>query len=876
MPTLNVANRSLSGKRGPGNLKSPRSLKSPKQVKVTRDVEYLNRFINCADPGKDAKEGPFLTAGDGDALLEYVIKPVFNMGDLEKFDRDQIKGVGFNSDYLFKKINDAFKLASIPKQELLRPKFNANKYDLRFNNMNVAHDCGPGPDNLFAEYTLVLTPGSIMDPAKRDKSHTPQISALENSHTLSHSILEQLDLNIVKSIGFSKEGGYKIQIQTKIDGYKNTTFSFNDSFEAIGTDFFDGNPTKNAAIKEILSKGVPSKEDKDKMQMYILIKELGDTLQVMWLKDVIDTTPLSRSNTAICSCDSVVWLRSIVNNVSCIYTENRGTLTTLYPAYEDEKSKILTLIFMKEQAIDKLNNTNESVIDTLSTFIRVIGQNGVEINDYDIDDRGHPEGFRDVVTGIITNLQTVLITRNKDILTQMRKLPALDQEALNRIYEFSEKNTMLTPFIINEKKLAIRTRNGYTHLFKDKRIPFYPGLIYTLVKKPKTYDSKQDSNKIFPQSGGGDEEDAAEVLFGFRGSQEEEVANILDMLKNAPRNSKIIRGDYTDEELETIGRKEFKKQYNQVDTIQTDFILDSSYELILIGYAYAIQLDETLAEQIKNFFNVKYFVNKPFEELKPLLTFLTAIYKGIGEEATLFDLYNFEKVLIEAVEQRVLDKKFHGNALVIYQILFESEYFLTLRNIRGEKNPVDDGEDQIQEQLKDSSDSESVGDMVSPEGSAIFSPEGSVGPTFLSPAASVGPTFLSPEASVGPTFLSPAASIQGEGTGYGSAPGTQSTFGQRGQSYGTQPTELSQHPMYELTATEADTSTADATEADTTVADTTVADTTVADTTVADAPAEEHGSNTQTHEQSEGSNSNMKGGKRTRKRNKKQKAKIDL
>jgi len=59
MPTLNVANRSLSGKRGPGNLKSPRSLKSPKQVKVTRDVEYLNRFINCADPGKDAKEETF-------------------------------------------------------------------------------------------------------------------------------------------------------------------------------------------------------------------------------------------------------------------------------------------------------------------------------------------------------------------------------------------------------------------------------------------------------------------------------------------------------------------------------------------------------------------------------------------------------------------------------------------------------------------------------------------------------------------------------------------------------------------------------------------------------------------------------------------------
>ena len=155
--------------------------------------------------------------------------------------------------------------------------------------------------------------------------------------------------------------------------------------------------------------------------------------------------------------------------------------------------------------------------------------------------------------------------------------------------------------------------------------------------------------------------------------------------------------------------------------------------------------------------------------------------------------------------------------------------------------------------------------MVSPEGSAIFSPEGSVGPTFLSPAASVGPTFLSPEGSVGPTFLSPSASIQGQGTGYGSAPGTQSTFGQRGQSYGTQPTELSQHPMYELTATEADTSTADATEADTTVAD----------TTVADVPAEEHGSNSRTQEH-EGSNSNMKGGKRTRKRNKKQKAKIDL
>ena len=186
--------------------------------------KYLNRFINCIDPGKDAMisfPGGGLDAGHSEFLKTLVIRPLFNLDALTQADQNSVVGVGDKKGVLKSRIDSVIRLNNLEKQQISRLKFSDTGFDGRMEGMNLAHDAGVGPGKLFKNYTLVLTPGSVLDPASRDQTHEPKIDGLTEESKLSEDLIDDIDMrNILTGIKYDgKQGGqYNFTVETRIPG----------------------------------------------------------------------------------------------------------------------------------------------------------------------------------------------------------------------------------------------------------------------------------------------------------------------------------------------------------------------------------------------------------------------------------------------------------------------------------------------------------------------------------------------------------------------------------------------------------------------------------------------------------------------------------
>ncbi len=194
----------------------------------------------------------------------------------------------------------------------------------------AVHDCGISPRTINADIRIVLNPGSYIDPGSR----TPYVDCDEsvgfNEHPISLEALGFPNLQRFEAI-LNRDGSCQIQFVHRM---KTHHFTFDSNYKTIFP-YFHGNAVKNAWFNAMTT----TREDVsyETGELYVLCKELGDTLQVAYAQQRNEYNGI-RNKVCVFSNDMNVGLRSILMQVpACISKSSEtGKKTFQYhPAMDD-------------------------------------------------------------------------------------------------------------------------------------------------------------------------------------------------------------------------------------------------------------------------------------------------------------------------------------------------------------------------------------------------------------------------------------------------------------------------------------------------------------------------------------------------------------
>jgi hypothetical protein len=639
-------------------------------------IQYYNRLLNCVDIGKDAAfQGLLSEKTHGNFLRDAVLTPIFNLDSLEPKDK-LIARIGDNSNELKKRMDAKLRLAN--HQQLFTLRFDSNGYDSRIKDIAVAYDSGGRPETLFAEYTLVLNPSSLLDPAKRNKTHEPQHNTLSQASELSAKALEELDVGgTLKSVKYN--GDFSFNIETTIPGHTKSEFKFSKTTFAAKSDFFKGNKTKNKFISEHWENAgkIPD------IQMYILAKEtLGDTAQVAWLKQTVEDSggQLNKDTTALCTKDTTLWLRSILNDVSCFYTN--GGVTTYYTAAADEANKAMMAVKLKDRLIHGVEKNHSSAIHIVEIFCGKVLTEGITFQALQLN-----EAHRYFLLQVGRILAKRMRDVSKEIIT---KLKVMNESNMDDFRRFIDRHSMHCPFIltITSKDIRFRLNSEYVIPEGDEKIQFLGSHIYNKVRGRKSMDEKDIEiifgGKFTPSTGGGGSKSKTQQHGGYQSENPEDLEEILSANKDIPGFIPY-------------------------------FIFSYMRELLYIGYAYAKSL-KLPAEKYKRLFDADTMqqIIQPFGKLGldnvyevegssshydslvfELLQIISSAYATRNEfcifniaEADIHWFLNLARSFYPATSRDVTPEN-HLLAMDYYQNLYEAERSLTQLNRREIENPVD-------------------------------------------------------------------------------------------------------------------------------------------------------------------------------------------
>lgn len=388
------------------------------------EVITYNRVLNSVDIGKDLKvkteDDQTITVNEHGEFIKEVIDGLFNYSNIQD-DLQQsynFNGITYNKDKLKEDIFTNYRSyeTEIPILRDDEPTFCNNPQKVKaIDYVYAIQDAGNSPEHLFCNYKLLITPGTIIDPAGKTK-HTKknqQIINIANNDiiTLDTEFIKKYALDsAIKDITceFDKtKKEYNITIMLKDNSTINCTFDSNFKAKSGNTDYFQGNPYKNKYILDNFSKK-DEIEYKKEVKKYLLVKELGDTLQVAYLDKLltyIETNPteasqqfpelisnkrrggdidnenenedtistgfdnISRDNTYITTNDNNVLYRSLINNVNCALQQgkNKEFREVVYrDLIPEEELKLLRK--QKKEVIDDIIGKNNKVIQLLKTI----------------------------------------------------------------------------------------------------------------------------------------------------------------------------------------------------------------------------------------------------------------------------------------------------------------------------------------------------------------------------------------------------------------------------------------------------------------------------------------------------------------------------
>jgi len=202
-------------------------------------------------------------------------------------------------------------------------------------------DSGYNPREVQNDVSIILTPGSFIDPATRERTQNYYPS--DNSRSL-------IDRNAFALLGFPQPISFSssintaagnCQIELNIDGIQQPIQDLrNEKFVSTnaGPDYFGGNPTKNQIIS---SEGVEANE----VKKYIISKELGDLLQGVYaMVHMIQSE--NRSQHCLFTTDEVLGARCrIMGLPSCVQDHGKKLTQNIhcvnyYSITQDEAERI--------------------------------------------------------------------------------------------------------------------------------------------------------------------------------------------------------------------------------------------------------------------------------------------------------------------------------------------------------------------------------------------------------------------------------------------------------------------------------------------------------------------------------------------------------
>ena len=669
------------------------------KMEVENTVKKYNRLLNCLDIGKDAYIAPreserVLTNKEHGAFLKQEVLSLFNFDRLAANEKGFI-GIGPIDDFdkIYNKIAKEFSIDSLDKQQLFSLRFDANGNDLRRNHMNIAFDCGDGPDKLFKEYTLIITPGSILDPGHKDKHHKTLYDApIKEESSISEGVLKDLDLSTaVTSIKFSRPRGgkYEVEIHTSIPGYTNKTYTFDKQTYKPDDDVFKGNNVKNAFIKEHWKN--PAKLPD--IKMYVLAKELGDTMQAMWLKQAIDKSggELPPGETAMLTSDKILFLRCLIHDIPCIIPE-KGIPTL----YQRERQGSIDMDSFKKKYIKDLEEKNRTVINEFKRFCRVVLYYRVRIiisGSGEIETKDQPQ--RKELSYFVESLVTRLENRLKiDIKEAQERAVGPSFENKKQYMTFIKECMMVSPFCrVDEAKNVIVFRAPsykgiYPNSKDDKNMPIDIEYLYRKLKS-KTDIGEEDYAKIFGDNTG---------------------ISVYRRIKSQALGSKTTMAGGSNPNLEELAT--VYSANKTVSGFTPYFCLTHLYELMYIGYAYALALNIP-ADKYKTLFDgetmekictpfgklgldMVYEVNGNSNHYDGLLMGLLQIVKLAYTARNDVCIFNVVTPDIEwflsnmaGAKDATLPAEVHLLAMEYYQALYEAEFSLICMNERDTKNPTD-------------------------------------------------------------------------------------------------------------------------------------------------------------------------------------------
>jgi len=401
-----------------------------------------------------------LTAGThGEFMKRDVLAPLFNPGGAQvPPEVERAPGVGDSKDILRNMILTAERVGimNTNKQEIVRLSRSASgSDDARLKDVFLANDAGPRLQDIASSYKAVLTPAAILDRAPRDMDFKDKVVFLNEPSTFSSDLLKELDMNgTIQSLVFNGKVGPKYRftiktIKTTIPGYEEKVIDYSSNFQPDSSEARHcSNENKNEYIYDHHTE--PSKLSY--IKFLVLLKELGDTLQVLWLKQFIGTRDLTADRTAITTNDSVVWLRSLVNGVSCVLTEKKGTLTTFYPVLVGADQIQLSNIFMKEQLLKTLEQNNATVLNSIEKCIVSISAGNV-FGNLTIKEEYKPATILAIVR-VLKSIYVIIKKRAEDILMEVRAIQAADLDEFRKTID--DRMMKKQPFYVNEKTQAPR------------------------------------------------------------------------------------------------------------------------------------------------------------------------------------------------------------------------------------------------------------------------------------------------------------------------------------------------------------------------------------------------------------------------------------
>ena len=467
-------------------------------------LQKNNSILNILDPPKDLADS--LTAGYGPNLVP-LLKELFWPYDESEIPRgDEYKGVADTKPFIQQELGSekhpgktysGFFTDKTQQILILREK-STSGYTAKPSGLFVSQDAGP--KNVVDDPNFIITPGTILDPASKEKNgsyFTESIGGIEynklpldpyiNNLNLQNIINGQIEATKTRVNGAD---AFKVKIPVKSSVFgtdKIEATLLKDTFKPAEEDksapYFKGNKTKNDYIHDNydkIDKAGDSGKDKEKknvnneIKKYLLVKELGDTLQVQWLNYLFDVSPVdqaateelpeirryNKGNTVIITNDTVVLYRSIINNVPVLLTY--GGKSILYKSADANATALINAAMIKTTR-DEVIAHNESIIkviqdvvDTPATAPKNKWILGLEWKtDYA------------VAITYLRNLIAHLKNFNKDLDVYFSKMPSPDAAD-----ELAKRSHFLCPFVWAKGEQHYKTIDKVTDLLKNTSLKF--------------------------------------------------------------------------------------------------------------------------------------------------------------------------------------------------------------------------------------------------------------------------------------------------------------------------------------------------------------------------------------------------------------------